>query len=170
MINVSRLFCVAASGSDDLRDGEGGEKPSVPPPAERRPPRPRRLSGLAAVTKGCLAGTAVCFISHKGEVFPCGYLPVEAGHIRRERFADIWERSPVFARLRDPDLLGGKCGPCEFKMVCAGCRARAYAATGDFLAEEPFCAYMPRRGERPRPRDAWGVGASGNAGGAEGGG
>jgi len=138
----------------------------------KREGRPLHLAtdGMAAMTKGCLAGTAVCFISHKGEVFPCGYLPVEAGHIRRERFADIWERSPVFARLRDPDLLGGKCGPCEFKMVCAGCRARAYAATGDFLAEEPFCAYQPRRGGRPRPRDAWGVGASGNAGGAGGGG
>lgn len=107
--------------------------------------------GMAAMTKGCLAGSAVCFISHKGEVFPCGYLPVEAGHVRRERFADIWERSPVFARLRDADLLGGKCGPCEFKTVCAGCRARAYAATGDFLAEEPFCAYQPRRQEGHPP-------------------
>ncbi|HEU5394850.1 MAG TPA: radical SAM protein [Candidatus Methylomirabilis sp.] len=119
----------------------------------KREGRPLQLAtdGMAAMTKGCLAGSAVCFISHKGEVFPCGYLPVEAGHIRRERFADIWERSPVFARLRDADLLGGKCGPCEFKTVCAGCRARAYAATGDFLAEEPFCAYQPRRQERCPP-------------------
>ena len=115
-----------------------------------------------------IAGMAVCFISHKGEVFPCGYLPVEAGHIRRERFADIWNRSLVFTRLRDPDLLGGKCGPCEFKTVCAGCRARAYTTTGDFLAEEPFCTYQPRRQERPRPSRAWGMGASGNASGREG--
>ncbi|MBI3002452.1 MAG: radical SAM protein [candidate division NC10 bacterium] len=109
--------------------------------------RPLHLAtdGMAAMTKGCLAGSAVCFVSHKGEVFPCGYLPVEAGHVRRQAFADIWKHSPVFARLRDPDLLGGKCGPCEFKTVCAGCRARAYADTGDYLAEEPFCAYQPRR-------------------------
>jgi len=131
----------------------------------KREGRPLHLATdrMAAMTKGCLAGTAVCFISHKGEVFPCGYLPVEAGHIRRERFADIWNRSLVFTRLRDPDLLSGKCGPCEFKTVCAGCRARAYATTGDFLSEEPFCTYQPRRQERPRPSRAWGVDASGNA-------
>ncbi|MEK7853963.1 MAG: hypothetical protein AAB272_03350, partial [candidate division NC10 bacterium] len=68
------------------------------------------------------------------------------------------------------DLLGGKCGPCEFKTVCAGCRARAYAATGDFLAEEPFCAYQPRRREGRQPNRGWGVGASENTGSGEGGG
>lgn len=98
---------------------------------------------MAAMTKGCLAGTGVCFISHRGEVFPCGYLPVEAGNIRRQPFRAIWEGSPLFAELRDPDLLGGKCGLCEFKRVCGGCRARAYGMTGEYLGEEPFCTYEP---------------------------
>ncbi len=102
--------------------------------------------GMHAVTKGCLAGSGVCFISHQGEVFPCGYLPVAAGDLRRERFSDIWEHAPIFATLREPDNLEGKCGLCEFKQVCMGCRARAYGVSGNYLGEEPFCIYEPRRG------------------------
>lgn len=98
---------------------------------------------MNAMTKGCLAGAGVCFISHRGEVFPCGYLPLEAGNIRRQPFREIWEQSPLFAELRDPDLLGGKCGLCEFKRVCGGCRARAYGMTLEYLGEEPFCTYVP---------------------------
>jgi radical SAM protein with 4Fe4S-binding SPASM domain len=98
---------------------------------------------MNAMTKGCLAGTGVCFVSHRGEVFPCGYLPVEAGNIRQQPFRAIWEGSAVFADLRDPDLLGGKCGLCEFKRVCGGCRARAYGMTHEYLDEEPFCTYEP---------------------------
>lgn len=111
--------------------------------AEGRTVVPAR-HGMAAMTKGCLAGSAVCFVSHKGEVFPCGYLPVEAGNVRRAPFGDIWRLSPVFASLRDPDCLEGKCGACEFVHICSGCRARAYYATGDYLAEEPFCIYEPQ--------------------------
>jgi radical SAM protein with 4Fe4S-binding SPASM domain len=103
--------------------------------------------GMSAVTKGCLAGTGVCFISHVGEVYPCGYLPVMAGDLRTQTFAEIWENSPVFRALRDDDGLKGKCGRCEFRHVCMGCRARAYAATGDYMDEEPFCVYEPRMAE-----------------------
>jgi len=98
---------------------------------------------MNAMTKGCLAGTGVCVISHEGEVFPCGYLPAIAGDLRKQSFAEIWNDSAVFGQLRDDDNLKGKCGCCEFRHVCMGCRARAYAATGDFLAEEPFCVYEP---------------------------
>ena len=98
---------------------------------------------MNAMTKGCLAGTGVCFISHEGEVFPCGYLPALAGDLRKQSFAEIWNESVVFEQLRDDDNLKGKCGCCEFRHVCMGCRARAFAATGDFLAEEPFCVYEP---------------------------
>ena len=101
-------------------------------------------SDLNAMTKGCLAGTGVCFISHEGEVYPCGYLPVIAGDLRKQTFVDIWENSTVFHELRDVRNLKGKCGCCEFRNVCMGCRARAYAATGDFMDEEPFWAYQPR--------------------------
>ena len=101
--------------------------------------------GMNAVTKGCLAGTGVCFISHRGEVYPCGYLPVLAGDLNKQSFGEIWESAPVFQKLRSTDNLKGKCGYCEFRNVCMGCRARAYAASGDYLDEEPFCVYQPRR-------------------------
>jgi radical SAM protein with 4Fe4S-binding SPASM domain len=106
---------------------------------------------LSAMTRGCLAGTAVCFISNEGAVYPCGYLPVSAGNTRTERFADIWNESEVFRQLRDPDALGGKCGECRYQALCGGCRARAYAATGSFLDEEPFCTYRPDLDVRPSP-------------------
>ena len=99
---------------------------------------------MNAMTKGCLAGTGVCFISHEGEVFPCGYLPVLAGDLRKKKFADIWNDSVVFEQLRDTGNLKGKCGCCEFRNVCMGCRARAFAATGDMLDPEPFCVYEPK--------------------------
>src|SRR5271157_1791023 len=101
--------------------------------------------GMNAMTKGCLAGTGVCFISHRGEVYPCGYLPVLAGDLNKQSFGEIWESAPVFQQLRSTDNLKGKCGYCEFRNVCMGCRARAYAASGDYLDEEPFCVYQPRR-------------------------
>jgi len=104
-----------------------------------------KTHGMAAMTKGCLAGSSICFVSHKGEVFPCGYLPVEAGNVLNKPFKEIWESSPVFERLRNPDLLGGKCGVCEYKRVCEGCRARAYYETGDYMEEEPYCIYEPSR-------------------------
>lgn len=100
--------------------------------------------GFDAVTRGCLAGSSVCFVSHKGEVFPCGYLPVSAGNVLQQPFSEIWETSPVFQELRDTDHLKGKCGICEYKNVCEGCRARAFGVTRDYLAEEPYCTYQPR--------------------------
>jgi radical SAM protein with 4Fe4S-binding SPASM domain len=100
---------------------------------------------MSAMTKGCLAGQAVCFVSHTGEVFPCGYLPVSSGNVRETPLPDIWRRSRVFADLRDDAKLEGKCGCCEFGKVCMGCRARAYSATHDYLAEEPNCGYTPVR-------------------------
>jgi len=108
------------------------------------PGRSRGGHPMHAMTKGCLAGTGVCFVSHTGEVFPCGYLPVRAGNVLQQDFAEIWRSSEVFERLRNPELLTGKCGRCEFKGVCGGCRARAYHEFGDYLAQEPFCAYEPR--------------------------
>jgi AdoMet-dependent heme synthase len=101
-------------------------------------------NAMNAMTRGCLAGSGVCFISHKGQVFPCGYLPLEAGNLRLQKFADIWRDSSLFSSLRDVDNLKGKCGACEFRNICEGCRARAFGCSGDYLAEEPFCLYTPR--------------------------
>ena len=94
--------------------------------------------------RGCLAGSAVCFVSHQGDVQPCGDLPLAAGNVRKEKFKDIWERSALFSDLRNTDLLKGKCGECEYKVICEGCRARAYASVGDYLEAEPFCTYQPK--------------------------
>ncbi len=99
--------------------------------------------GMHAMTKGCLAGSGVCFLSHLGQVFPCGYLPLEAGDLRRQSFRDVWENSELFAVLRDTGNLEGRCGVCEFQKVCSGCRARAYGATGNYLGEEPTCDWQP---------------------------
>ena len=99
--------------------------------------------GYAAMTRGCLGGTGFCFVSSTGGVYTCGYLPEMAGSIKENSFQDIWENSKIFNDLRDPDNLKGKCGRCEYRYICSGCRARAYAATGDYLAEEPYCIYVP---------------------------
>jgi radical SAM protein with 4Fe4S-binding SPASM domain len=100
---------------------------------------------MSAMTKGCLAGQAVCFVSHTGEVFPCGYLPVTSGNVKTTPLPQIWRDSQVFAHLRDDSLLEGKCGCCEYSKVCMGCRARAFAHSNDYLGEEPNCTYTPVR-------------------------
>ena len=88
-------------------------------------------------------GKGVCFISHIGEIYPSGFLPVSSGNVRRRSVVDAYRFDPVFQALRDPDRLKGKCGRCPFRAVCGGCRARAYAYTGDYLAPEPFCVFEP---------------------------
>ncbi len=95
-------------------------------------------------TRGCLGGITFCFISHVGQVQPCGYLELDCGNVQKQSFGEIWETSVVFRNLRDYSKYGGKCGRCEFIKVCGGCRARAYEATGDYLAEEPLCLYEPK--------------------------
>ena len=103
----------------------------------------QKTHGLDAVTRGCLAGISYCFISHEGAVQPCGYLDLSAGDLRESAFRDIWDHSPIFEKLRDFSYYKGKCGRCEYLAVCGGCRARAYASTGDYLEQEPLCAYNP---------------------------
>jgi len=103
----------------------------------------RERGALHAATRGCLAGSGVCFVSHSGKIYGCGYMPIEAGDLRRTSLAEIWQTSELFEELRDPGRLEGKCGRCGYRRVCGGCRARAYGRTGDHLAEEPFCAYEP---------------------------
>jgi radical SAM protein with 4Fe4S-binding SPASM domain len=87
---------------------------------------------------GCLAGRRFVFVSRKGEVYPCGYLPLRVGSVREKNFIEIWESSPELQALRE-GRLKGKCGRCEFSRSCGGCRARAYALTGDYLQSDPSC-------------------------------
>ncbi len=102
-----------------------------------------RKDAMNSMTRGCLAGTGFCFISHRGRVQGCGYLDVEAGNIRDKSFGEIWMDSTLFRELRDLSNIKGKCGICEYKGVCGGCRARAYESTGDYLEAEPYCIYEP---------------------------
>lgn len=93
-------------------------------------------------TKGCLAATGIIFVSHKGDVFPCGYLPLKIGDIKNKTIKEIYN-STVSNVLRNEEFLKGKCGICSFKKICGGCRARAFFAYRDYLQEEPFCNYEP---------------------------
>jgi len=109
--------------------------------------KPRNKAGDNAknrITRGCLAGTGFCFVSSRGKVKGCGYLDIEAGDIKKDGFAEVWNNSPLFRSLRNLANLKGKCGGCEYKRICGGCRARAYEATGDYLQAEPYCIYQPR--------------------------
>lgn len=99
--------------------------------------------GLDAMTRGCLGGISFCFISHVGQVQPCGYLELDCGNVKETPFRKIWAESGVFQNLRNTDGYTGKCGRCEFRKVCGGCRARAYETSGDYMAEEPYCIYEP---------------------------
>ena len=104
----------------------------------------RSLKFSTGGAKGCLAGQLIVLIDVDGNVLPCSYFPLPAGNIREQSMKDIWENSPLFRQLRDYSSYKGSCGSCEYVRVCGGCRARAYAVSGDYLAEEPFCSYVPR--------------------------
>lgn len=102
-----------------------------------------KTHGLDAMTRGCLGGISFCFISHVGQVQPCGYLELDCGNVREKNFREIWETSQIFKNLRNTEGYEGKCGRCEFRKVCGGCRARAYEISGKYMAEEPYCIYEP---------------------------
>lgn len=92
-------------------------------------------------------GKGFVFVSHTGEICPSGFLPYVAGNVRQDELIEVYRNSPIFRELRDSSLLKGKCGRCEYKQICGGSRARAYAMSGDHLAEEPFCVYQPSEGK-----------------------
>lgn len=110
--------------------------------------------------RGCIAGLYYCRIYPNGDVTPCPYLPIKIGNIREKSFKEIWQNADIFKALRNPNTLTGKCGECEYKTLCGGCRARAYGlssdfidycgdlhvpteAKGDYLKEDPWCVYQP---------------------------
>ena len=102
----------------------------------------KNLGKHGAGSRGCMAGNGFCFISHVGEVYGCGFLPVPAGNIRQQNLKEIYQNSLLFNKLRNHSLLKGKCGACSYKEACGGCRARAYSTRKDYL-EEPYCTYQP---------------------------
>jgi len=130
------------------RAKEGGGQPDRPSSGSVIPAQlSREMSAsesFGAKAKGINAGKGFCFVSHTGDVFPSGFLMISAGHVRRQSLVSIYRNSELFHRLRDPSLLKGKCGICEFADICGGSRSRAWATTGDVLAEDPACLYEPR--------------------------
>ena len=89
-------------------------------------------------------GKGIMFVSHTGEIFPAGFLPLCCGRFPADSVVDVYQNHPTFLALRDPDRLKGRCGVCEYRHVCGGSRARAYAVTGDFMETDPDCNYVPR--------------------------
>jgi radical SAM protein with 4Fe4S-binding SPASM domain len=114
-------------------------------------PAPQHLAGagyhfqdrLDRPALGVNDGKGFMFISHVGDVCPSGFLPLSAGSVREQGLAEIYRSAPLFMELRDPGKLKGRCGACEFRTLCGGSRARAWAVTGDYLAEDPSCVYVP---------------------------
>jgi radical SAM protein len=109
---------------------------------------PSGSGGLGLAHRGVNAGNGFLFVSHVGEIFPSGFLPVSAGNVRRHALAGVYRESPLFRALRDPARLHGRCSRCPFRAICGGSRSRAYAVSGDWLAEEPWCDYPA--GQIPR--------------------
>ena len=113
--------------------------------ADKETFKKRTLKFSTGGSKGCLAGQLICLIDVDGNVQPCSYFPKFAGNVRQQSFKDIWENSELFKDLRDFKSYKGKCGSCEYVNVCGGCRARAYSMHGDYMEEEPFCSYIPKK-------------------------
>ncbi len=124
------------------RQAEGDERRELP-----------RATVIGRAAPGVTDGKGVCFVSHRGEVYPSGFLPLSAGNVRSRSLVRIYRQAPLFQALRDPDRLKGKCGRCEYRKICGGSRARAYAYRGDYLAADPACIYEPvTPTERPAPK------------------
>jgi radical SAM protein len=108
-------------------------------------------NGLVIGPRGINDGVGFVFVSHHGDVFPSGFLPVKAGNVRTDDLAQVYRESPLFRSLRDLDAIEGKCGVCPFKRVCGGSRARAYATSGNALGADPLCAYVPKGWQQEDP-------------------
>ncbi len=135
-----RRYVLEAGGAGAARSRLGVPTSSEVPPPPRAP-------------LGANDGKGVMFIGHTGQIYPSGFLPMLAGTFPEQSPVEVYRDAAVFRALRDPDLLQGKCGRCEYRRLCGGSRARAFALTGSALAEEPDCAYQPR-GDAPRSRSA----------------
>ncbi|MHB9144154.1 MAG: TIGR04053 family radical SAM/SPASM domain-containing protein [Symbiobacteriia bacterium] len=138
-----------AAGAEGLAPVSGSHAPGSHAPGQHELPVTvagagfQYKDGLNRPVKGVNDGNGFLFISHTGEIMPSGFLPIAAGNIREDSLVDVYRNAPLFKELRNPDLLKGRCGRCEFKIVCGGQRGRAYALTGDYLETDPACAYEP---------------------------
>lgn len=110
------------------------------------------LKDGVAPNQGITAGNGFMFVSHRGDVYPSGFLPVSAGNVRDTPITSLYREHRPFTRLRNPDALTGKCGACSYRYVCGGSRSRAFAYTGDMLSSDPLCSYVPEGYDGKMPR------------------
>lgn len=137
-----RRFYMEQEAMRDKTDENGFVRRGRQMPAYLRLPEgPGGSIGRAPM--GVNSGKGFVFISHKGEVMPSGFLPISAGNVRDKSLKEIYRDAPMMKELRDPSLLKGRCGICPYAEICGGSRSRAYALTGDYLAEDPTCSYLP---------------------------
>ncbi|MCL5742791.1 MAG: TIGR04053 family radical SAM/SPASM domain-containing protein [Acidobacteria bacterium] len=111
--------------------------------AEHRSMPEEKSSSVMWRTAGVSDGKGFVFVSHTGEIFPSGFLPISGGNVLHASLVDVYRNSELFRSLRDTGKRGGKCGICEYQKICGGSRSRAYALSGDYLAEDPRCVYQP---------------------------
>jgi radical SAM protein with 4Fe4S-binding SPASM domain len=102
-----------------------------------------QADAIGRAPKGVNDGNGFVFVDHVGNITPSGFLPLTAGNVRTDDLVEVYRHHPIFRELRDAEKLRGKCGRCEYRTLCGGSRARAYAMTGDYLGEEPCCLYEP---------------------------
>lgn len=136
-----RRYVLQQRAKEGFTAGGMPESGSVIPAQLSREMSARESFGSSA--KGINAGKGFCFVSHIGDVYPTGFFPRPAGNIRRTPLVELYRDSALFRQLRDPTQLKGRCGICEYADICGGSRARAYATTGDYLAEDAACIYQP---------------------------
>ena len=147
---LKQLFDILRQGWFDVKTTEAhhfrrvilqgyGVKPSELPEVIKQRPDPV----LQRTARGVGDGRGFVFISHTGDVCPSGFLPLPAGNVKKDDLSDIYQNSELFQRLRDPEALQGKCGRCDYRSLCGGSRARAFALAGDVMAADPYCSYQP---------------------------
>ena len=131
----------AMEPENTLEDSTAGNSTATRPARATRPAHVARTALKHPPGRGCLGGLGFCFISHLGQVQPCGYLELNCGNVREKPFPLIWQDSQIFKNLRNPHAYTGQCGPCRYHHICGGCRTRALAHSGNYLHDDPVCLF-----------------------------
>lgn len=142
-----RLVVQRATEAKKRAKAEGAKTPWLAV-GSRNSPGFSSSDGVGRAAKGVNDGKGFVFVSHTGEIYPSGFLPISGGNVRTHSLVDVYRDSPLFRAIRDYDGLLGKCGLCEYKNICGGSRARAYALTGNYMESDPYCLHVPKGAEQ----------------------
>lgn len=137
-----RMFCIEKDRKDADGKSAAGQTPRLPGYLKGSG-HSTHAGSISLAPQGVNSGKGFTFVSYRGEIMPSGFLPIAAGNVKKDSLGKVYREAPVFRELRDKSLLKGKCGICSYADLCGGSRARAYAFTGDYLAEDPNCSYEP---------------------------